>query len=93
MTLQQAIEFGIAMGMQTFNVRHYLHHCGSAQKYWQDGETIFDFIKGYENCIVVNCYFGTAYRETIPTTYFPRPYHCVINYRLPDEELPTMPCN
>lgn len=89
MTLKQAIEFGIAMGMKTFSVRHYSWR---GHAYEQTANTIFDFIKEYENCIVMTCYFGTNYSYSIPSIHYQRPELCHIVYRLEDEAIPTQPC-
>lgn len=88
MTLKQAIETGIQMGMETFSINYFDY---KGRLYEQTADTIFDFIKGYEETIVMTCYFGTFYSNSIPSRHYHRPKHCHIIYRLADEEIPTQP--
>ena len=83
--LKEMIEIGIQMGMTKFSVEHYGH---KGKVYEQTVETIFDFIKGYENCIPMSCYFGTYYSCSIPKRTYSRPELCHISFRLENEEIP-----
>ena len=89
MTVKQAIDFGIISGMKNFAVKHYRF---DGEELEQTVETVFDFIKGYENCRVMTCYFGSAYSYTIPSIHYQRPDLCYIIFRLEDEAIPTEPC-
>lgn len=86
MTLKQAIETGIQMGMETFTVEHFSY---VGKLYEQTVDTIFDFIKEYENDIVMTCYFGSYYSNSFPFRHYNRPTHCHIIYRLANETIPT----
>lgn len=88
MTLKQAIEFGIQMGMKTFSVSHFAY---DGKTFEQTAETIFDFIKGYEDTEVITCYFGTYYSYSIPSWHYQRPEHCHFVYRMANEKIPTNP--
>jgi hypothetical protein len=88
MTLKQAIEMGIQMGMKTFSVRHF--SC-NGKTFEQTADTIFQFIEGYEDAIVMTCYFGSYYSCSIPSWHYQRPDHCHFIYRLADENIPTNP--
>jgi hypothetical protein len=89
MTIKQAVAFAIASGMTTFNIHHYAYQ---GKVYTQTADTIYDFIKGYEDDDVVTVYFGTAYsqynKDTDSRVYL-RPTHCHIIYKLKNENLPT----
>lgn len=88
MTIKQAIDIAITSGMTTFALHHFNYN---GKHYEQTIDTIYDFIKGYENDIVITIYLGSAYsfhgREG--TTYS-RPTHCEIIFREADENLPLM---
>lgn len=90
MTVKQAIEFGIAMGMKSFQVKHYKYN-GEPLELTIDA--VLNLIKGYEKCLVMTCYFGSAYSYTIPSVHYQRPDLCYIVFRLEEEEIPTQPCN
>jgi hypothetical protein len=87
MTIKQAIEIAIASGMTTFAVHHFDYN---GKRYEQTLDTIYDFIKEYENDLVITLYLGSAHnfhgREGV--TYF-RPTHCEIVFRGADENLPS----
>ena len=87
MTIKQAIEIAITSGMTTFTVHHFNYN---GKLYEQALDTIYDFIKGYENHPVITLYLGSAYsfhgREG--DTYS-RPTHCRIVFRGTDEKLPS----
>jgi hypothetical protein len=85
MTLKQAVEIGIQMGMTTFTVKHF-NYSGKLSE--QTADTIFDFIKGYENCIPMTCFFGTFHSNSIPNKTYSRPELCHIIYRLENEKIP-----
>ena len=85
MTLKTMIENAIHMCMKTFTVSHYSYN---GRKIEQTVDTIFEFIKDYEDCIPVTCYFGTYYSMSIPHWHYDKPDHCHISYRLPNENLP-----
>jgi hypothetical protein len=86
MTLKQAVEIGIQMGMTTFTVKHF-NYSGKLSE--QTADTIFDFIKGYEDDVVITCYFGTYYSDSLPSVRYGRPEHCHLVYRLENEKLPN----
>ena len=83
--LKQTIEMAIAMGMETFTVRHYSWEGKLIKK---TKEEIFEYIKGFENEIPMKCWFGTYYSAGFSDPHFTQPKHCHITYRLADEELP-----
>ena len=88
MTIKQAIDCAIASGMTTFALHH---HNYKGRVYEQSKETIYDFIKGYENDVVMTIYFGSSYsvyhgRDEDYT--YPRQHHCEITFRGVDEILP-----
>lgn len=87
MTIKQAIEIAIASGMTTFTIYHFDYR---GKRYEQTLDTIYEFIKGYENNVVITLYLGSAYscygREG--ATYS-RPTHCEIIFRGADENLPS----
>ncbi len=88
MTIKQAIDCAIVSGMTTFALRH---HNYKGKVYEQSKETIYDFIKGYENDVVMTVYFGSSYsvyhgRDEDYT--YPRQHHCEITFRGADEILP-----
>lgn len=85
MTVKEVIERAIQMGMTEFEVSHYKYH---GRCYRQTTTEIFDFISGYEDCLVVSCYFGNyiSYYSN-GKSHYPNPNLCGIIYRLPDEKL------
>ena len=87
MTTKQAIEIAIASGMTTFAVHHFNYN---GRYYEQTIDTIYDFIKGHEDDVIVTLYLGSAYslyKEGGVT--FSRPTHCEIIFRGADENLPS----
>ena len=82
-TLKQAIEMGIEMGMTEFAIEHYSY---KGSRIVQTADTVFDFIKGYENEIPIVINYGSDYCTN--GVYY-KPYYCFISYRLADEKLPT----
>ena len=58
MKLKQAIEMAIASGMTEFEVWYDSYN---GIRYRQTIETIYDFIKGYENDNVLTINFGSDY--------------------------------
>jgi hypothetical protein len=87
MTIKQAIDIAIASGMTTFIVSHFNYR---GKRYEQTLDTIYDFIKGYEDDIVITIYLGSAscFHGSKGVTYF-RPTHCEIIFRGADENLPS----
>ena len=83
MTIKQAVEIAITSGMTTFTVYHFNY---KGYVYEQNLNTIYDFIKGYENDLVVTIYLGSAYKEN---GIYLRPTHCEIAFRGTDENLPS----
>lgn len=83
MTIKQAIEIAIAAGMTTFTIHHFGY---KGFTYEQNLDTIYNFIKGYENDLVVTIYFGSAYKEG---GIYSRPTHCEIVFRGANENLPS----
>ena len=65
------------------------HHEYEGKVYEQSADEILEFIKDYEDCIPMNCYFGTYCSYSIPTWTYSRPELCCITYRLKDEKIPT----
>ena len=61
MTLKQAVKIGIQMGMTSFSVNHFGYKGNVSE---QTADTIFDFIKGYEDTVVIT----DAYRCFSATT-------------------------
>ena len=86
MTLKQAIEIGIQMGMTNFSVKHFAY---KGKLFEQTADTIFDFIKGFEDAIIMTCYFGTYYYDSIPSARYGRPELCHLVYRLENEKIPN----
>ena len=87
MTIKQAIEIAITSGMTTFTIHHFNY---KGKYYEQTLDTIYDFIKGYEDDIVITIYLGSAYsshgKEGVT---YSRPTHCMIIFRGADEKLPS----
>lgn len=83
--LKQTIEMAIAMGMETFTVRHYSYE---GKLFEKTKEEILEFIEGFEDAIPMKCWFGTYYSQGFADPQFSRPNLCHITYRLADEELP-----
>ena len=88
MTIKQAIDCAVASGMTTFTLQHHNYN-GRAHE--QSVDTIYEFIKGYEDDIVMTIYFGNAYsvyhgRDKDYT--YPRQHHCQIIFKGADEILP-----
>ena len=85
MTIKQAIDIAIASGMTTFTIAH---HSYNGRNFEQSQDTVYDFIKGYENDKVMSLHLGNWYsqynRQGKPYTY-PRPTHCHIVYRFENE--------
>lgn len=85
MTIIQAIEIALASGMTTFTIAHHTH---KGKAFEQTEDTIFEFIKGYENDKVMSLYLGNWYTQYNgqgkPYTY-PRPTHCHIIFRNENE--------
>lgn len=88
MTLKQAVEIGIQMGMTNFSVNHFNYNC-KGKVFEQTVDTIFDFIKGYEDAVVITCYFGTYYYDAFPAVCYGRPDLCHLVYRLENEKIPN----
>ena len=85
MTIKQAIEIAITSGMTTFTIAHHTHQ---GKAFEQTKDTIFEFIKGYEDDKVMSLYLGNWYTQYNgqgkPYTY-PRPNHCHIIFRNENE--------
>ena len=85
MTIIQAIEIALTSGMTTFTIAH---HAYTGKAFEQTEDTIFEFIKGYENDKVMSLYLGNWYTQYNgqgkPYTY-PRPTHCHIIFRNENE--------
>ena len=86
MTLKQAVKIGIQMGMTSFSVNHFGYKGNVSE---QTADTIFDFIKGYEDTVVITCYFGTYYFDAYPAVRYGRPDLCHLVYRLENEKIPN----
>ena len=61
--LKELVEMAIKMGMTKFEIKHTDYR---GKTYEQTVETVFDFIKGYEDATPNACYFGTAYGKYRP---------------------------
>ena len=85
MTLKDLITMAIADGMETFDISHFSYH---GRRLEQTKDTILEFIEGYEDCIPITIYFGTAYSNYYPEVRYSRQTHCKIVYKLPGENLP-----
>lgn len=85
MTLKDLITMAIADGMETFYVSHYSY---KGRRFEQTKDTILEFIEGYEDCIPITVYYGTAYSSHFPELHYSRQTHCDIVYKLPGESLP-----
>ena len=85
MTLKNLITMAIADGMETFCVSHYSY---TGYRLEQTKDNILDFIKGYEDCVPVTIYYGTAFGSHFPEIHYNRQTHCEIIYKLPNEILP-----
>ena len=83
--LKQIIEMAIAMGMETFTVRHCSYE---GKLYKKTKEEILEFIEGFEDAIPMKCWFGTYYSQGFSDSQFSEPQHCHITYRLENEKLP-----
>ena len=85
MTIKQAIDIAIASGMTTFTIAH---HAYNGRNFEQSQDTVYDFIKGYENDMVMSLHLGNWYSQYNgqgkPYTY-PRPTHCHIVFRNENE--------
>lgn len=85
MTIKQAIEIAITSGMTTFTIAHHTHQ---GKAFEQTKDTIFEFIKGYEDDKVMSLYLGNWYTQYNgqgkPYTY-PRPTHCHIIFKNENE--------
>ena len=89
MTVKQAIDCAIASGMTTFEIKHNNYR---GKRHEQTIDTIYDFIKGYENDVVMSIHFGNAYTQynaQTKTTIYTRPHHCFITFRGASEQLPV----
>ena len=58
MTVKECVNEALKMGMTEFEIQHFRYN-GRTHK--QTKETVFDFIRGYEDDVVVTCYFGSGY--------------------------------
>ena len=85
MTIKQAIDIAIASGMTTFTIKHHTYGGKLSE---QNLYTIYSYIEGYEEDVVMSIFFGNYYTtyngQNKPYTY-PRPTHCHITYRNKDE--------
>lgn len=81
MTIKQAIEIAIASGMTTFTLRH---HTYTGRALEQTINSVYDFIKGYEDCDVMSLHLGNWH--SLGGVYT-RPTHCNIIYKLSGEKL------
>lgn len=77
MKLKQAVEIAMASGMTEFEVWHETY---SGKRHRQTTETIYDFIKGYENDNVLTINFGSdySYLSTNGERVYAQPTLCTI---------------
>ena len=77
MKLKQAIKMAIASGMTEFEVWHDSY---KGKRYRQTIETIYDFIKDYENDNVLTINFGSdySYINTNGERVYTQPTLCTI---------------
>ncbi len=85
MTLKNLITMAIDDGMETFCVSHYSY---TGCRLEQTKDNILEFIKGYEDCVPITIYYGTAFGNHFPEIHYNRQTHCEIIYKLPNEILP-----
>lgn len=81
MTLKEIVRQAIEMGMETFQIKHFRYN---GRVYEVAKESVFEWIKSYENALPVSCYFGSAY-STLGE--YERPTLCYITYRFENENL------
>ena len=90
MTLKQAIDIAIESGMTEFTVSYYQSDIVYPKE--QTLDSIYEFIKGYENSLVMSLNLGTNYSHynfNEKRRFYSRPTLCHISIRDENEPIPT----
>lgn len=89
MNILEGIRFGLANGAEEFIIHHYSYN---GQRYSQTPKSVFSYVRGYEDCEIVNFHISTAsrfYNQRLNSYECSKREKslCEISYRLPDESL------